>query len=398
VRAATGLAAKMSMPLVSLNVLLAACVAVLLWRDARALRRLPSLAAQPRPQSGRVSIIIPARNEARAIGACLDGALGQHSIDTHVIVVDDASTDDTPSILADYQARWPGRITVLQGRPLPPGWVGKCNACLWGARHAAGDWLLFLDADTQAGPVLAAALAAHAGERRLDALSILPSHTLGTLGEKIILPVFFQFIFAAFPVRRLLDPEMPPESALANGQCLFVRSAAYWSIGGHEAVKDKVLEDVEFAQALRRAGFRLGLAVGLPHLRVRMYHAFGEIVEGLGKHAMAGRRRAGWRALWAIARTLLIAVAPTLLLPAGLLAAALVPGAAGIAAAVAGASAFAAGLAFWIWRYGSAYRQAPGWALLAPLGMLLYLAIAGCGMLRALTRRGVMWKGRAYAE
>lgn len=382
----------------SLSVLLAAFIIVLIWRDARAMRRLPALAIKPGAQPGRVSIVIPARNEARAIGPCLDSALSQHGIDTHVIVVDDASTDDTPRILADYQARFPGRLTVLQGRPLPPGWAGKCNACLWGAQHAEGDWLLFLDADTQAGPALTAALADHAREHRLDVLSILPSHALGTAGEKIILPVFFQFIFAAFPVRRLLDPEMPPESALANGQCLFVRSSAYWAVGGHEAVKDKVLEDVEFAQALRRAGSRLGLAFGLPHLRVRMYHAFGEIVEGLGKHAMAGQRRAGWRAYWAIARMLLIAVAPTLLVSVSALAFLLRADATGAVAFAASLCAYGTALSFWIWRYGFAYRLGPGWALLAPLGMLLYLVIAGRGTLRALTRRGVMWKGRAYAE
>ncbi len=384
---------------------LAGAVCVLLYADGAALHSAEALPENPPPDAQRehISIVIPARNEAHAIGRCLDGALAQTGCSFDVTVVDDGSTDATPAILARYAAEHGSRLQVAAGRTLAPGWVGKCNACDGGARltrafaeRAAGSWLLFLDADTSPGPGLATALLAEARRKRLDALSALPFNELGTLSERVILPVFFQFIFAAFPLRRMRNPLMPPDAALANGQCVFVRAVVYHAVDGHAAVKDKVLEDVEFAQLLRRSGYRIGLAQGRAHIAVRMYRSFGEIAEGLGKHALAGRRRAGARAFVAVAHLLASAVAPTLLLLAGVLWVVLA-GEAAAPALGAGVVAFAGAQLFWGGVYASIYRQ-PRWlGVLAPAGALAYLLIAARGAGRALAGRGVRWKGRDYA-
>lgn len=384
---------------------LAGAVCVLLYADWAALRSAEALPADPPPdtQGAHISIVIPARNEAHAIGRCLDGALAQTGCSFDVMVVDDGSTDATPAILARYAAEHAPRLRVTTGRPLAPGWVGKCNACDSGARQTrafaertAGSWLLFLDADTRPEPSLATALLAEARRKQLDALSALPFNELGTLAERVILPVFFQFIFAAFPLRRMRNPLMPPDAALANGQCVFVRADVYHAVDGHAAVKDKVLEDVEFAQLLRRSGYRIGLAQGRAHIAVRMYRSLPEIVEGLGKHALAGRRRAGARAFVAVTHLLASAVAPTLLLLAGGLSV-LFSGQAAAPALGAGLATFAASQLFWGGVYASIYRQ-PRWlAVLAPVGALAYLLIAARGAGRALAGRGVRWKGRDYA-
>lgn len=380
-------------------------VCVLLYADGSALHSAESLPSNPPPDThgAHISIVIPARNEAHGISRCLDGALAQTGCSFDVTVIDDASSDDTPAILARYAAEHAPRLQVVAGRPLLPGWVGKCNACDGGARltrafteQAAGSWLLFLDADTRPGPGLVIALLAEARRKRLDALSALPFNELGALSERVILPVFFQFIFAAFPLRRMRNPLMPPDAALANGQCVFVRADVYRAVDGHAAVKDKVLEDVEFAQLLRRSGYRIGLAQGRAHIAVRMYRSFAEIVEGLGKHALAGRRRAGARAFVAVAHLLAIAVAPTLLLLVGVLWF-LLAGDTGVPALGAGVVAFAAAQVYWGGVYASMYLQ-PRWlGLLAPVGALVYLLIAARGAGRALAGRGVRWKGREYA-
>ncbi|MFN4293640.1 MAG: glycosyltransferase family 2 protein [Thermoflexales bacterium] len=386
-----------------LPLILAAClggfVALLIARDAWRVRRLPALdhdaASQVAP---RISVIIPARNEENNIARCLDGALDQRYPAYEVIVVDDGSTDATPRILREYEARCAGRLHVIRGRPLPPGWVGKCNACLHGAHHADGEWLLFLDADTAPQPALLGALMAFVERNRLDVASVLPFNELVTWSERLVLPVFYQFALTAFPLQKNLSVEAPAGAVIANGQCLVVRSSAYWSVGGHEAVKDKVLEDIELAQALRRAGYRVGLATAFGQLRVRMYRGLGEVVQGLGKHAAAGRRASGWRAFWAVLRMSL-----TLLTPWPLLAfclsraiaqpAALLAWTALAVAALAGLTVFG----FWAVRYRRWYAL-PAWtALLAPIGWLIYLAIVVRGTLQVFFKRGVTWKERVYS-
>lgn len=379
--------------------LLALIVILLVLRDAPRFRRLPALdaATQPKAQPS-VTIIIPARNEAANIGRCLEGALAQTYSRVDVVVVDDGSTDDTPRIIAATQARHPQRLRAVQGRPLPQGWVGKCNACLHGASFAGGDWLLFLDADTAPQPTLVSALLAFAEQRNLHVLSTLPLNEMPTLPEKIVLPVFYQFALTAFPVQALLSPEPPAHQAMANGQCLLVQRDAYWAIGGHDAVKDKVLEDIEFAQAMRRAGYRIGLATAFDELRVRMYRNFGEIVQGLGKHASAGIQASGLRAFYAVARmSLTLLLPPVLLLACVLVVLMGLDGGWGLPALLAALTASGASLLFWAQRYRAWYRTTPAVALLAPLGWLLYLFISARGALKARFKRGVSWKGRVYS-
>lgn len=345
----------------------------------------------------QVSVIVPARNEAGSIARCLDGLLCQTLQPREIIVVDDGSTDATPDILAGYAARYPGLVRVVAARPLPPGWVGKCNACQHGASFADGDWLLFVDADTAPQPGLIQAMLQDALQRRLDALSVFPFNELGTLAERLILPVFFQFAWTVFPGGKTQDPEMPWRHAIASGQCFMFKADVYRAMGGHACVKDKVLEDVEFAQALRRAGYRLGLAWGGEHIRVRMYHSAGEVAQGLAKHAWAGRRAGGWRSYWGVARLVLTTLAPPAVVIAALAAFLIAPGVPqtiSIAAASAGC-----GASWLYWRYVLARLYAlPGrlaWAM--PAGLLAYLMIVLRGTVAMMTRRGVQWKGRSYS-
>ncbi|MDW8396214.1 MAG: glycosyltransferase family 2 protein [Anaerolineae bacterium] len=378
---------------------LSGLILFLLGRDILLARRLPKLTATTLSgDSPKVTIVIPARNEQANIEPCVRGALGQTYPNYSVVVVDDHSTDGTPHILRRLAETFGERLRVVLGRPLPPGWVGKCNACWHGAQHAdLSEWLLFLDADTVPQPGLLAALIAFAQSHRLDVLSVLPFNELPTLAEQLVLPVFYQFALTAFPLRANLSPEAPAQAVIANGQCLLVRASAYWSIGGHEAVKDKVLEDIELAQALRRAGFRVGLATAFDFLRVRMYRSFGEIVQGLGKHAAAGRWASGWRAFWAVARmTLTTALPPVLLLLASAHAAS-APSLVSLTALATALSAYAVHLGFWVQRYRLWYRLPARAATQVALGWLLYLYIVVRGTLRVWLGRGVVWKERVYS-
>jgi hypothetical protein len=234
--------------------------------------------------------------------------------------------------------------------------------------------------------------------RGLDAVSVFPFNELPTLPERLVLPVFYQFAFTAFPLDKIVLPDAPPGNAIANGQCLMINTETYWNLGGHEAVKDKVLEDIEFAQALRRAGYRLGIATAFGQLRVRMYRSLGEIVQGLGKHASAGRQASGWRAFWAVTRMTLTVLMPPVswlvclwMLLGGQLNAMTWP------AFIATSAAYAASLMFWSQRLRRWY-ELPAWlAALMPIGWLIYLFIVVRGTLNVLFKRGVVWKERVYS-
>lgn len=375
---------------------LAAAAVVLLIFEARRIGRPRALTSDGPPIAGRVSIIIPARNEARAIGACVRAAVGQDHPDLTVIAIDDGSTDSTPHILAAAQAEAGGRLRVLAGRPLPPGWVGKCNACDHGASYATGDWLLFLDADTVAAPGLVRALVGFAEAHRLDALSALPRLEVVSGSERLVLPAFFRFIVNVFPAFRRFDPEGPATDALAIGQCFLFRAAAYRAIGGHTAVFDCVLEDVELARRLRDAGLRYALVQAGKLISARMYHSTAEVVEGLGKHAAAGQRLSSGRGGRIFAQLAVSTFGPPVATLAGL--------ALFAAGDVGGPAALAAGLAAWLVMAGVAARAlaatfglSPIWAVAAPAGLALYGVIALRGLLRAALGLGVRWKDRTYA-
>jgi chlorobactene glucosyltransferase len=401
----------MSLALATALIVIFACV--LLLRDAVWLRRMHTLGdgegTLPKPSGGfagdsgddlpLVSVIVPARNEQDNIACCLNALLRlqQAGARYEVIVVDDGSSDDTPRILAAYASAHTHVLRVVNGRPLPPGWVGKCNACLHGSESAHGDWLLFLDADTVPQPGLIAALLQDATARKLDALSVFPFNELGSLAERIVLPVFFQFAWTVFPLARASQPDTPPQYALANGQCFLFRTPVYRALGGHAAVKDKVLEDVEFAHVLRRAGYRLGLAFGPQHLRARMYHNFAEVAQGLAKHAWNGRQAGGWRAWWGVIHMLLTTLVPPLLFAWWFiqLLGATVELPAVLAAALATAG-YTVSLLFWRNVLGRLYALPAGYAYLMPLGLLAYLLMILRGTLAMLFNRGVTWKGRSY--
>jgi len=235
-----------------------------------------------------LSIIVPARNEARTIARCVISLLAQDLQRFEVIVVDDCSVDGTGAILEEL-ARDQPRLRVITGEPLPDGWVGKPWALEQGVRAARGEWFLFTDADTWHAPNASASSLCFVREHRLDALSLWVYQEMESWGERAVLPTILGLVlFATGSLRQVNDPR-DVEHALANGQYILTSRACYDALGGHAALRGELVEDVAFARRLKTDGrFRLVIADGATLVRVRMYRSLRDVWGGFTKNTYVG--------------------------------------------------------------------------------------------------------------
>ena len=341
-----------------------------------------------------ISVLIPARDEAERIGACLAGLVGQSYRNFELLVVDDHSADATAAIVRSYAAQLPG-LDVLPSAALPAGWAGKCWACWQAAGSARGAWLLFLDADVMPSPELLAALVARAEARSLDLLTLMPFQQLGSLAERVIMPAFFALLYGLYPLDQVSDPRSP--IAFANGPCLLIRREVYFAIGGHQAVRASILEDTELGRIVKAAGYRLEAAAAPDLIAARMYAGWASLAEGLGKNAVAGYRSGGTRSGRVGARLALVAFLPWYLLLAGEVLALARPGSViGAVLMLHGVLLAVLALVCWSWLARRRYRIAPWWGALFPLGLAIYFWLAARALLRLRSGRGVVWKGRTF--
>ena len=257
-------------------------------RRSRSLDELPDTLGASSP---RVSVVIPARNEARNIVRCVESVLATRYPALEVIAVDDYSTDSTGDLLNRIAASDP-RLRVIRPEPLPAGWFGKQWACTSGARVASGEILAFLDADTWQRDDLIPRAVNAMHDRRADFLTVAGAQEMESFWERMIQPQMFALFLARYGGTEIVNAARRADSKIANGQCIFMTRAAYDDLGGHGAVRDKVAEDLALAQLAFRAGKRTTLILGLDQLHTRMYTSFAELAAGWGKNVYAGGRDA----------------------------------------------------------------------------------------------------------
>lgn len=228
--------------------------------------------------SASVSIIIPARNEELNLPALLNSIHALSSPPLEVIVVDDASTDDTPRIAKNAGAQ------VVHPPPLPDGWRGKTWACHHGAGEANGEILLFLDADTRLHPDALTRMQTEALAKGV--LSLAPFHRVEKLYEQF--SGFFNLLtlmgMGAFGLR-----QSPDRSQGLFGPVLWIDRASYHAIGGHEAVRNEILEHMSMCPLLTQQGLDCRVRGGRGVVDTRMYpNGFQELVEGWTKAFASG--------------------------------------------------------------------------------------------------------------
>jgi hypothetical protein len=261
---------------------LAACAATA--HTAYNLRVLRTPSPTPPAVAERVSVLVPARDEAARITPCITALLASVGLpDLEVLVLDDGSTDGTADVVRAAAAGDP-RLRVLDGgtAPLPRGWLGKPWACARLAEHATGSVLVFVDADVEVAPHGIAATVALMRGAGLAAVSPYPHQQAHGVLPRLVQPLLQWSWATTLPLR--LAETSPRESLVAaNGQLLAVDASAYRAAGGHAAVRDLVLEDIGLLRALKRAGHRGVAADGTDVASCRMYDTAGELVEGYTK-------------------------------------------------------------------------------------------------------------------
>ena len=377
------------LPLWVTLLLVVGAVLVLLYQGAAILfayqlTRLEPLPPESAPTSrGRVSVIIAARNEADDLGGTLDDLLAQDYPDLEIVVVEGGSTDATRDVIA---ARGP-RVRLVDEPPLPAGWVGKSWACWVGARATDAPWLLFLDADVRTHPAAVRTAVAWAEREHLDLASIGVRVEMVGVWEKLVLPIWVQRILLTYRPAHMQRAR--PRAPMANGQFWLTPRSAYQRVGGHEAVKSWIMEDIAIARRYRDFGLALRFAWSAPLGRTRMYRDRHEMYEGLLKNAhgleFSAARQTGT----------LVALFAFYLLPLGLLPLAIVEG--------SGLLLIGLGAFLWVALFGKHVGFAvsigapAAYGLLYPVGIAWYIGVTAVSLVRGIRRRPVTWKGRAYA-
>jgi chlorobactene glucosyltransferase len=361
-------------------------LAILLLISFINLLTLKRLGKFPDPASTpRVSLLVPARNEARNIEGCARGLLNQDYPDFEVIILDDESTDGTGDILARL-ATEDRRLRVIRGQPLPAGWLGKNWACQQLSQAATGDYLLFTDADTRHDPAMLRDSIAAVLATRADLLSGMPQQIVKTWSEQLLMPIL-AWSFMAFIPLALAERVRAAFLSVSIGQYLLFRRSAYEQINGHAAVRDKVVEDFELARNIKRAGLRWRFVDATPRIHCRMYHNFREVFDGLSKNLFVVFGNIFFFAL-AWSALIISFLEPQLILLLALLG---VP----LPDKLLPLSILAIGQAILLWgltdlRFGFPVRQ----AALYPVTIVLSVVIGLRSLFAHLFKRGVSWKGR----
>ena len=233
---------------------------------------------------GTVSVVIPARNEERAIEHTVRAFLAQTYANLEVIVVNDRSVDRTREILSGIDDR---RFVVVDGVEPPEGWLGKPWACDQGCRAARGELLLVVDADVNYSPQAVASMVAYIeAQENVAMVTVLPRFVLVGFWEHIAMPMLAVTAMMFMPTF-LSNRTTIPILGIGGGTGNLIRRRDYDDIGGHSALHNAVVDDVGMAHQLRARGKRTHVVRADDLISLRMYHGAREIIDGFTKNVFA---------------------------------------------------------------------------------------------------------------
>jgi glycosyltransferase involved in cell wall biosynthesis len=351
--------------------------------------------ASPR-MSGKppmVSILVPAKDEAGQIENCLRSLCTQDYPNFEILVVDDRSSDDTAAIVTRCAQQDP-RIRLLRIHELPAGWTGKTHALHQCQQQARGEWLFFVDADTQMHPSCLSKLLCDCVTHGAEMETLVPALVSDSYWVSVIQPTALMLMMLLFRPSRVNDPSLK-NKGYANGQFILIRKDKYRSMGGHEAVRTQVVEDVHLGRNALAHGLEVRV-VSAPQLAAcKMYATVKQLINGWNRiyYCMVD---SGVGRLWGLAGMLLVfSVLPyAVLLAAG---AALAGGASSVIVQAAFALAIAHELGQWT-LYGRFFLNSGISLRFLPariLGVFVMLYVLG-KTIRTCRTHEVSWRGTTY--
>jgi GT2 family glycosyltransferase len=328
-----------------------------------------------------LTVIVPGRNEAAGIRACLESLVGQDYPALTIVSVDDRSTDSTGATMDALATAHPDKLRVMHVTELPENWLGKTHAMAVAAGQGSSDWLLFTDADVLFREDSLRRSLAYAVASDADHLVTVPTTIIKRWDEGALLG-FFQ-IFGLWAARpwRIADPKARRD-AIGIGAFNLIRRSAYERVGGFEALRMEIVEDIGLGRRVKRAGLQQRMAFGQGLVRVHWAAGALGLVEVMTKNIFSAFRFYVSLALVACGWLVVFCVAPVF----GLLAAGI-----RIPAVI---TLVAIGVVYRL--YGRVSGISAWQAVLSPLAAMLFVYTLLRSMVTTLRQGGVVWRGTFY--
>jgi hypothetical protein len=350
----------------------------------------------------RVAVLIPARNEERNIGGCVESVLASRGVELEVLVVDDASTDGTAEIVKEIALR-DVRVRLVGSEELPRGWNGKQHACWVLAQEADASLLLFLDADVRIGAETVMRCMGEMQRRKVALLSGFPRQIMNGWMEWMLLPLIHFVLLGLLPMGRMRKTTKVAYAA-GCGQFFLAEREAYFACGGHAAIRDTRHDGLRLPEEFRRHGLRTDLVDLTDLAEVRMYCSAREVWMGLAKNATEGLGSSGR----IVPVTILLLMGQVLPVIAATLWVAFCVSTAVVgarlddlrAAVMVSVLLAVAMVCSYLPRVIAVRRFKQPWmsAVLHPVGILMLLAVQWYALVRQGLGRPVEWRARSYSS
>ncbi len=332
-----------------------------------------------------LTVIVPARNEGKAIEACLQSLLASAGVRLEMIAVDDRSTDDTGCIMdkvSKQAASGPHLLRVLHVTALPDGWMGKTHAMALAAAEATGDWLLFTDGDMLFAPDALARALRFAKEEKADHVVLYPTMIFRTFGERMMLAFLHAMSIWGPRPWKISDPEAKGDF-IGVGAFNLMRRTTYNEVGGWAAQRLEVLEDLRMGFTVKRAGYRQRAVFGRDLTRIRWAEGAMGVVNNMTKNLFAIFRFRVLLASVAMGSIFLLCLLPFI----------------GVALGSAGVAPFLLTMVALAALYSRYYRfglPRLAYVLTFPAGAILFLFALARSISRTILEQGVTWRGTFY--
>lgn len=355
-------------------------------------RRAPKLDGMPNNSATpRVNIILPARNEERFIGKCLESILNQDYSNYNVISVDDSSTDITAQLIKDYAGK-SKKVLFVEAGPKPEGWTGKNWACYQGYLKSDADLLLFTDADSEYSKSLVSLAVSRMISEGLDALTLIPRLVCIDPWTKITLPFLSTFLHSRYSPLRVNDPSH--SIGYFFGSFYIIRRHVYEAIGTHSGVRNELVEDGALGSRVKKSGFKLKMLRGEHLFSAVWARDFSSLWNGLGRLIIPLYAISRFKSIGIFVVSFFLFLAPFLFLPysAIFLEDSMITKVLFAVSSMTCVLITASGM----FEAGAGLKINPLYALAAPLGAAIIAFGFLSGIIKARRKKGVKWRGRDY--